>query len=381
MSNPKKIFFIAGEASGDLQASLLVKELKNQIPDLECRGLGGPLMANEGVELMMDLTKESVLGFTDVVKKYFSLRSILYQALRDAESFKPDAIILVDYPGFNLRFAKKINKRFKIIYYISPQLWAWGKQRLQIVRKYIDHMIVLFHFEKEMYDKAGIPSTWIGHPLIEEAYPSKPRNDLKKEWFNKNDDSKIVTMFAGSRKTEVKRILPEMLKTAEILYEKTQNIKFLLSESTAIPSEIYDEILKSTKTKIPIKVIRGRSYDLLHASDFALITSGTATLETAICETPFVILYKTAFLTFFLGRILVEIPYIGLANVVAGRKIVPEFIQHEIKPELIAEEAMHLLYQGNLRKKMIQDLKMVKENLGSAGAVGRATSKIKELLE
>ena len=379
---PKKLFLIAGEASGDLHGAHLIRQLKTANPHLICRGLGGSLMAEAGMELIFDLTKEAVLGLGDVLRKYFLFRSIFNQAVKEVRAFRPDAIILIDYPGFNLHFAKKINKQFPIFYYISPQIWAWGKHRIHAIRKTIAHMIVFFKFEAELYQKAGVPVTWVGHPLIELLQPSKSRAELRTEWLVKrpSEETKIITLLPGSRETEVKRIFPEMLKVAKTIYARTANVQFLISESNTLPPTIYESILAQVKPNYPIFSVRNRSYDLLFASDFAMVSSGTATLDATLASTPFVILYKTAWSTFFLGRRLIQIPYIGLVNVVAGRKIVPEFIQHEIRTETIAQEATYLLEHQDLREKMILDLKEIREKLGEPGAGMRAAQTITNLL-
>lgn len=374
---PKKIFFIAGEASGDLQGSLLIEALKRKNPNIECRGIGGPLMAQAGLELTYDLTKESVLGATDVLKKYFFFRTVFEQATRDVENFKPDAIVLIDYPGFNIRFAKRINRRFPVFYYVSPQIWAWAKRRIHTIKKFVAHMLVFFQFEEDLYRQYGVPVTWVGHPLVGKVNPSKNKSELAREFFSeKTAETQIVTLFAGSRRTEVTRILPEMLKAASILHQKKSNVRFLLSESTNVNAEIYQDIVNRFGAGLPIKQVQGRGYDLLFASDLAFVASGTATLETMITETPFLIFYKTAALTFWLGRMLIDIPYIGLVNVIAGRKIVPEFLQHEIRPEEVAEEAKILLEDETARDRMIADLQMAKSKLGPAGAADRAAATI-----
>ncbi|MBI1977215.1 MAG: lipid-A-disaccharide synthase [Candidatus Omnitrophica bacterium] len=380
--SPKKLFLIAGEASGDFQGAHLVRALKKHFPDLICRGLGGPLMKEEGVDLIHDLTKEAVLGLGDVLRKYFFFRSIFIRALREMETFRPNAIILIDYPGFNLRFAKKINKRFPIIYYISPQIWAWGGKRIQTIRRAVDHTIVLFKFEAELYRREQIPVTWVGHPLADLLKPSKSRIELRTEWFPKiTSESKIVALLPGSRKTEVKRILPEMLKVAKTIYEKMPQAQFILSQTPTLYPELYESILAKAKPTYPIQSVPDRSFDILSASDFAMVSSGTATLEATLASTPFVILYKTAWSTFFLGRRLIQIPYIGLVNVVAGRKIVPEFLQHEIQRETIAQEAVYLLNHQDLREKMILDLKEVQSKLGGSGAVERAAEAVRKFLD
>ena len=339
-------------------------------------------MAEEGVELIHDLTKEAVLGLGDVLRKYFLFRSIFWKALRDVRLFRPDAIILIDFPGFNLRFAKKINKQFPVIYYISPQLWAWGKQRIHTIRRTINHMIVFFKFEAELYQKAGVPVTWVGHPLIDLLHSEKSRSELRTEWLPKTSaETKVIALLPGSRKTEVKRILPEMLRVAKTVYARIPSVQFLLSESSTLPPQLYEKILAQTRPTYPIQSIRNRSHDILYASDFAMVSSGTATLEAALASTPFVILYKTAWSTFFLGRRLIQIPYIGLVNVVSGRKIVPEFIQHEIRAETIAQEAGYLLEHQDLREKMILDLKAVRDKLGTSGAGCRAAEAVLNFLK
>ena len=376
---PKKIFLIAGEASGDLQASQLIKALKQKSPDLIFRGLGGPLMAHEGMELTHDLTKEAVLGLGDVLKKYFTFRSIFNQALKDVKAFQPDVIILVDYPGFNLRFAKKINKKFPVVYYISPQIWAWHEKRIHDIRKTVDHLIVFFDFEEKLYQQHGVPVTWAGHPLVDLAKPTKSKDELRKNWL-KNNSNKLVALLPGSRITEVKRILPEMIKTAKLIYKRDTSTQFLLLQSPTLNDSAYRKIIQKAKLPFELNMIQNRSFDVMYASDFSMVSSGTATLEAALSETPFVIFYKTAWSTFFLGRWLIKIPYIGLVNVVAGRKIVPEFIQEEIHPETIAQEAVYLLHHQDLKERMVSDLKTVRTKLGSGGASRRAAEAVLNFL-
>lgn len=378
---PKKLFLIAGEASGDLQGAELTRRLKQLEPALTLRGIGGPLMANEGIDLIHDLTKDAALGLGDVLRKYFLFRSVFSKALLEIRAFRPDAVILIDYPGFNLRLAKKLGKQFKIIYYISPQIWAWGKRRIHTIKRTVDLMIVLFRFEAELYQKAGVPTVWVGHPLIDLAQTSKSRSELRAEWLPKaSPDAKIVTLLPGSRETEVKRILPEMLRVAKTVHARSTKVQFLLSESVNLPRALYEKILLNARPTYPIQSVRNRSYELLFAGDFAMVSSGTATLEATLASTPFVILYKTAWSTFFLGRRLIRIPYIGLVNVVSGRKVVPEFIQHEIRTETIAQETVYLLEHQDLREKMILDLKEVQNKLGAPNAAGRAAEAVLHFL-
>ncbi|OGW88218.1 MAG: lipid-A-disaccharide synthase [Omnitrophica bacterium RIFCSPLOWO2_01_FULL_50_24] len=378
----KRLFLIAGEASGDVQAACLVRELRKLIPNLECRGLGGAHMRAAGVDLLHDLTKEAVLGLGDVLKKYFFFSRIFRAALNDVERFKPHAVILIDYPGFNLRFAKRIGKRFPILYYVSPQIWAWGKRRIHTIRRTIDHMIVFFEFEAKLYEDAGVPVTWVGHPLVDLVQFETAREPLRLEWLGTNEKQKnLVVLFPGSRETEVRRILPEMLKAACAIHARKPNTQFFISQSNTLPSSLYEEAIEHAKPTFVVKLISNRSYDLFHAGDFALVSSGTATLEAALSSVPFVILYKTAWSTFVLARHLIQIPFIGLVNVVAGRKIVPEFIQHEIQAETIAQEACYLLDHEDLRRKMIFDLNEVRGRLGPKGAAARAALAVQQFLD
>lgn len=389
----KKLYFVAGEASGDLQGALLIRALKKENPSLICRGLGGELMRSEGMEILHDLTKEAVLGLGDVLAKYFYFRNIFNETTQDLERFRPDAVVLIDYPGFNLRLASKIAGRFPVIYYVSPQIWAWGKWRIHSIRKTVRHMIVFFGFEEELYKQAGVPVTWVGHPLADLVKPSKSKENLRREFLSpsphplplsggeeKGDGVKVVALLPGSRETEVKRILPEMLAACSALRKQISETEFIVSESSTVKPALYEEVILKAGLGFPLQRVRNRSYDVLHASDFALVSSGTATIETALLAIPFVILYKTAWSTFFLGRRLIQIPYIGLANVVAGRKVVPEFIQHEINPQAIAQEAAHLMVNEELRQKMIKDLKEVQTKLGRGGAPERAAQAILRFL-
>ncbi len=378
----KKIFLIAGEASGDFHGAHLVTALKKIFPSAQFRGLGGAQMKEAGVEILYDLPKEAVLGLGDVLKKYFLFQKIFNLAFRDVQKFAPDAIILIDYPGFNLRFAKKIKLKFPVLYYISPQVWAWGKNRLESIKRTVSHMIVFFDFEEALYKKEGIPVTWVGHPLAGHVKPSRSRNELRNTWLGtKNSEVKAIALFPGSRKTEVERILPEMLEVSKRISASRGTTVFFLGESNTLPESLYSKILTQANISFEIKRLRNSVYDIFFASDFAMVSSGTATLEAALTSIPFVIFYKTAWSTFFLGRRLIQIPYIGLVNVVAQRKIVPEFIQQEIKTETIAHEAKYLLDHQDLRERMILALKEVEQKLGPSGAETRAAEAVAHFLE
>ncbi|MDA9101359.1 lipid-A-disaccharide synthase [Omnitrophica bacterium] len=345
---------------------------------MECRGLGGPKMEKAGFKLLYDMTTFSALGFGDVIRQYFRYRKVFYAALNHIKKNKPDALVLIDSPGFNLRFAKKIKKQLPVIYYISPQIWAWGMRRIHTIKKTVSKMLVLLPFEKELYDKHKVDCDFVGHPLLDQAKPSRPRKELREE-FEIPANAKAVGILPGSRVSEVQRILPPMLKTAVLLKRKFPQCRFYLTEAPNVPKSVYDEIIHQ-HPKCDLRRTNRRLYDVISAMDFALITSGTVTTEAAILGTPFFLFYKAAWSTYYLGKFLIRVPYLGLVNLLARRPIVPEFIQRNIKPVTIAHEADVLLNNPGLYTKMKRDFEEVKSILGSGGASQRAAKSIVSFL-
>jgi len=369
----KKIIITACEASGDLHGAHLVHELQKQDPSLSFQGLGGPRMQAAGVTILHDMTQISALGLGDVLKNYFAYRKIFYQTLDAIQKEKPDAVVVIDSPAFNIRLAKKIPSNIPVLYYISPQLWAWGKRRIHTVKKHIQKMLVILPFEKKMYDEAGIPCEYVGHPLLDTIPPSVDKQASRTHLEIKKNE-KAIGLFPGSRKSEVERILPLMAKTAELLSQQIPHTKFYLTKSKNIPDSVYDQIFN--RFSIHVHTPEHSFYEVTKAMDFALVTSGTATLETALLGTPFFLLYKTAWSTYFLGKNLIQVPYLGLVNLLADKLVVPEFIQNEAHPETIAHEAKFLLENQTLYQKMCADFKKVREKLGEPGASERAASAI-----
>lgn len=369
---------IACEASGDQHGAHLVEKLKQQKPDCEFRGLGGPLMATMGVSLIQDMTKISVLGFGDVLRNYFKFRKILFAALEETLHWKPDAIILIDSPAFNLRFAKKIHKRFPVIYYISPQLWAWGKRRIHTVKKTVSKMLTILPFEVDLYRKAGIPCEFVGHPLLDQVRVSADREILRNQ-FEIPEDKIAVALQPGSRKSEVQRILPLMLEAAIRLKQIRPDTTFFLTQSSNVSEQVYEDILKNVP--LGIHRIDTSSHDLTAAMDFALITSGTATLEATLIGTPYFLLYKASWSTYILGRLLIQVSYLGMANLLAGKRIVPEFIQQDIQPEKIARQAAALLENREAYDEMKKELLAIRTKLGEKGASSRAAAAVLDFLK
>lgn len=377
---PKKFFIIACEPSADLHGALLVEELKKQSPGSEFHGLGGPRMKAEGVSLIYDMTTISALGLSDVVRQYPLYKRIFDQGLEEVRKFKPDALIVLDSPAFNLRFLKKISAmriggpaansggQIPTFYYISPQIWAWGGRRIHDIKKTVSKMLVILPFEKEMYDKAGVPCEFVGHPLLDELHVSAPKPELRRK-FGIPENTIAVGILPGSRKKEVERILPSLLKTCELLSKSVPACVFYLSKSSNVPESTYAEILKTCG--VEIRSFSDNFQDRVAALDFAFVTSGTATLQTALLGTPFFLVYKASWLTYRLGKMLVRVPFLGLVNLLAEKRIVPEFIQN-LHPETMAHEAKVLFENEALMSQMKLEFQEVRGILGSGGASSRA---------
>lgn len=378
MAEIKHIFIICGEASGDLHAGNLAKRILEINPDIRISGIGGTFMRKSGASIYCDIKDLAVIGLFDVLKKlpkFFALKKLILQNLKEE---KPDAIILVDFSGFNLRLAKEINKTIPTIYYISPQVWASRPGRVKTIKSYIHKMLVLFKFEEEFYRRYGIDVTFVGHPLLDIVGPTMD----EKEFLNKFgllESKTTIALLPGSRKEEIKNILPVMLEASILINKNMANSQFVLAKSPQIELDIYSRII--SKAFIDLKIIEGKTYDCLNIADFCLVASGTATLETAIMQRPFVVIYKMNLLNYLLYRPLVRVPYIGMVNIVAGRRIVPEFIQFKAHPKKISEQVLEILKNPVWLEQMKNDLALVKSLLGEKGASHAAAQIIIDFLK
>lgn len=371
------LLIICGEASGDLNAANLAKSILAINPDIKISGVGGPLLRAAGVNIYYDIKDLAVIGVFDVLEKlpqFIKLQRLLLQKIKQ-ENFA--AIILVDFSGFNLRLAKKINNRVPTIYYISPQVWASRPGRIKTIKKYIHRMIVIFKFEEEFYRSYGLSADFVGHPLLDTVKPSMDKEKFANE-FNISRNKTTIALLPGSRTVEIKNILPVMLEISILISKEIKDVQFVIAKSNSVDWEIYNSIIE--KTDIDLKIIEDRTYDCLNIADFCLVASGTATLETAIMLKPFVIIYKMPHLNYLFYRPQVKIPFIGIVNIVAKRKIIPEFIQYQARPKKISQYVLKTLKDPSELQRIIRELSGLKSLLGEHNASSRAAKIIVDLL-
>jgi lipid-A-disaccharide synthase len=353
---------IAGEVSGDLHAAKLIQETHRIAPRAQFFGIGGQKMRAAGADIFFDCASLAVVGATEIVHHFRDIYAA-YKRVRTILRQQPPAmVVLVDYPGFNLRIAK-IAKRAgcKVFYYISPQLWAWRRGRIKIIQRYVDQMAVILPFEKKFYQEAGVSAAYVGNPLLEHVKPNLSITAARQHW--QIDATRLtVGILPGSRKNELKHVFPILLRAAELIVRQQPRVQFLLPLAPSLTPEDLAPYLKR-HPKLPICVIQGYTYDVLQLCDAAMITSGTATLEAALLGIPMAIVYKMAFFSAFLAAFLVHTPYIGLCNIVADAKVAEEFIQHRAKPKRIASEITRILEDNDYRRKRQVDLATIRSRL------------------
>jgi lipid-A-disaccharide synthase len=369
---------IAGEASGDLHGSNLIRELRNIDPGLAFFGIGGNRMKKEGTELVFHIDKLSFMGFFEVLRNLGFVRKVMKAMVAEAESRRPRLAVLIDYPGFNLRLAKRLKDLgIPVVYYISPQVWAWGGNRVKKMHDLIDMMVVVFPFEKAIYDRFGIQCRFVGHPFLDTVRPILSPDDFRGKFDIRKNDV-VLGLLPGSRWQEVEKILPVMLESSELLSKRVRNLRLLLGLAPTIEKDKIEEMLKACALKVT--TAENLTHDLMKHSHLLLVASGSATLECAILGTPFLVLYKTSLWTYLVAKSLVSISNIALANVVAGKRIVPEFIQNKARPVKVADEMYDLLNDREKYRAMQHDLAQVTGKLGEPGASVRAARIVAEML-
>jgi lipid-A-disaccharide synthase len=364
-----KVMIIAGEASGDLHGSGLVRELLKLQPDLELFGVGGDKMQQQGVDLRYHINEMSVLGFVDVLKRFRFFKRVYHDLVALMKEKQPGLLILIDYPGLNLKLARAAKKQgIQVLYYIAPQVWAWGSNRIPKMVRLVDKMAVIIPFEEKLFRNAGIDAKFVGHPLLEVV----ASRHSKEEFFRINNlalDKKIIGLLPGSRVQEIKRLLPEMIVTAKRFVKKHPEFQVVIGRASSVPDELYRDLIGKNNN---ILLLENSTYEVMKHSDLLIVASGTATLESALFETPLMIVYKVDPISYFIGKQLIRIESIGLVNVIAERKIVPEFIQNKFRWNYMLPQMEELIFDNEKRNQVIHKLKQIKQKLGEPGASRRA---------
>jgi lipid-A-disaccharide synthase len=371
------MLLVAGEASGDLHGARLVSELRELQPDLRVFGLGGSGLRESGMEAVADFSRLSVVGIAEVLRVLPRARRVFRQLLEEAERRKPAVAVLIDFPEFNLRLARQLKKRgTPVIYYVSPQIWAWRRGRLRVVSEAVDKMLVLFPFETDFY-RGKVDVQHVGHPLVDEVPQLSQVWDLGNEAAGRPGDKYRVALLPGSRSSEIKRLLPVLLETAEQL-ARVFSVTFSVIQAPSVAeSAIEEQLARSTAD---VRVVREDRFEAIAGCHLAICASGTATLEVGLLRTPMVVVYRVGGGSYLLGRMLVRVPFISLVNLVLGAGVVPELIQREVKAERIAAEALRLLQNSNAREEMRKELRRLRAVLGSEGASRRAALEVSRFL-
>ncbi len=369
----KFVVIVAGEASADLHGSNLVKSMKKLAPGIVFWGVGGKNMEEAGVKILFSSSEMAVVGITEVLSKLSTIARASGRLKRILKSKRPDLLILIDYPDFNIHIARTA-KRFKVpvLYYISPQVWAWRRGRVRKIARRIDRMAVILPFEKNFYGKRGISVDYVGHPLLDTLSREVDKQQAGVE-LGSEQGYPVVGLLPGSRKEEIRNLLPVMVESVQILGKRYPKIRCRLSLAPTIDAGFIQSFTEDSAVKI--EIIPGDTLETLRICHVALVASGTATLETALMGIPMVIAYKISRFSYWLGRIVVRVPYIGLVNLVAGEAVAPELIQDDVAPDRLAREALSILEDEGIRENMITKLRGIRENLGRFGA-SEATAKI-----
>jgi len=364
-----RILIVTGEASGDLHGAHLAKAIMALDPTTELVGIGGPSMRAAGVNLVPGVPQLDVMGLIGLS----AIRAMLQRVRAIRRVLKAEAwdlVVLIDNPGLNFHFARVAKAAGRrVLYYIAPQLWAWRPGRMKWIQRRVDHVVVILPFEPELYHRAGVRCTFVGHPLLDMVAEHYDRAKLRRE-FGLSESARVVGLLPGSRVSEVEMLLPVLLKTAAQLVLAEPGTQFILAQASSIDDNLIQTLLRDSP--VPVRVVHDRASEVMALSDVLLIASGTATLQAAVVGTPMVLLYKTSPLTYRLARWLITVKWIGLVNLVGGRLIVPELVQEDATDERLCREVLHLLRDPSAYNDMKEGLRQVRQSLGEPGASSRA---------
>ncbi|KTC78252.1 lipid-A-disaccharide synthase [Legionella brunensis] len=360
----KRIVIIAGEESGDLHAANLARQLMAWNCNLQLSGIGGRHMEAAGVHLVSDLARFGVTGLTEVIRHLKVIKKAFHTIKQHLKNTKPDLLILVDYPGFNLRLAKfaKQELGIRILYYISPQIWAWKANRIETIRANIDRMAVILPFEKELYQNAGVPVSFVGHPLVEKVQPC---NNMEEARFTLSipTDKRIIAMLPGSRNNEIEKHMPVLAKTAQMLSQKYDDLHFVIPIASSLNPEIIKTYFK--KNTLKVSFILGRATEVIACSDCVVVASGTASLECALLEKPMCIIYKGSLLSYIAATKVIKVKYLGLCNLLKNEMVVPELLQYDCNAKELSRMLIELLTDNEFTQRMTTRLKQLKLSLST----------------
>lgn len=374
-----RYFLIAGEASGDLHGSNLIKGIRSVDSNAQIRCWGGDLMQEAGGELVRHYKEGAIMGFVEVLANLGKLAKNLQDCKNNILEYNPDVIVLIDYPGFNFRIAQFAKERgFRVFYYIAPKVWAWKEKRVHRLKKYVDKLFIIFPFEIDYFKKWGIEAIYRGNPLLDSVDNCKRADETREEFGARigiDPKATIVALLAGSRKGEIKYLLPRMIAVAK----KNPSYQFLLACAPSMDMEVYEKIIGNKCSNI--KLLVGETYPVLRHSDAAIINSGTASLEAALIGVPQVVCYGGNEISYQIARMVVKLKYISLANLIMDRGLFKELLQHSCTPELIGQELEQLLHNKQYREKMMDDYRQVREVLGGKGASAKVAQAMVDELE
>ncbi len=368
----------AGEASGDIHAAHALQALIDRGVEFDCFGMGADRLKATGMELTLDCRELAVIGIVDVLINYPRFMRRLSTLRQKMKERQPDLLIIVDYPDFNLKLAETAKAlNIPVLFYISPQIWAWRKKRIHRIGSLVSHMAVLFPFEVDVYQQEKIPVTYVGHPLVDDAKSEFSASEAR-EHLHLPLESKLVALLPGSRNGELKRNMPVMLDAASLLKERHTDIQFVLPVAPTLETSTVNDILKDTS--LHVHIVSAQSYHVMRAADAVLSASGTATLETAMLGTPMAVMYVVNAVNYWIMKRLIQIDNIGLVNIVAGKRICQEFVQDECERKAIADELEKCLFDNNYRKTMLTELSAVRQKMGTGGASRRVAELIESML-
>ena len=364
---------LAGEASGDAHAAEVALELKKMRPDIRLSGMGSDEMQQAGVDLFFDSRSIAVVGIVEILKHWGDIKKAMNLVRERLETTRPDLLILVDYPEFNLKMARHAKSLgIKVLFYISPQVWAWRPKRIHKIGRSIDHMAVLFEFEVDYYRRAHIPVTFVGHPLVDKVKTSE-QVDTVRQRLGIADEARVVGLFPGSRHSEINKHLTLLLETGVLMQQQDSSLQFVLPVASSLDYDAIKQVCDGYDLQLTLT--QGELYDVIANCDAIVSCSGTVTLEIALLQTPMCIIYKTSELSYQILKRLVTIDHLGLANIITQKEIVKELIQHDATPQKIAQELFELLDNKTYRNIVIEDLKQVKQSLG----MGQGSKRMAEL--